>query len=322
MYWRDLPHLSSLPAFEAAGRLGSFKAAACELHVTPSAVSQQIKLLEELLGVALFERRGRAALLTKQGSTYLHEVRQALSSLAEASRRLRTGEAAKRNVLRISTVPIIAHELLLPRLPALRERFPALELRVEGTMECVDFSEDVADAAIRVGPTPAPGLTIDVLGPVMAAPVCSPACARDIQSVGDLARRAAIEVRGFPQHGIRAVLASPRRADAQPQPWTFETCLEAVRAAEQGLGVTHGFFPLLTAWVNAGRLAVPLPQRLRLPDVALVYPCGNAARFPLAELASWLRAEYAALAPLPEGCVPALQTVRTSSLGPASARAR
>jgi LysR family glycine cleavage system transcriptional activator len=307
--------LGFLPAFEAAGRLGSFKAAAAELHITPSAVSQQIKLLEELLGVALFERTGRAAVLTREGRGYLHEVRQALSSLSDASRRLRTGDATGRDVLRISTVPIVAHELLLPRLPALRKRFPSLELRVEATMDCVNFEKDEVDAAIRVGATPMPDLTIQSIGPVFAAPICSPAHASAIRSAGDLSGYPLIEVRSQPRRGLRTVL-EPIASDGGPHTragWTFETCLEAVRAAEQGLGVTQGFFPLLTSWVTGGRLAVPLPQRQKLPDVALVYPSAKGARFPLAELASWLRAEYEALAPLAEGRVFALQARRLSA---------
>src|SRR5262245_38524938 len=100
---RDVP-LGFLPAFEAAGRLGSFAAAAAELHVTPSAISQQIRTLEDMLGVALFERGGRAAVLTADGKSYLADVRDALCSLATSTARLRRHTQA--SVLRLHTVTL------------------------------------------------------------------------------------------------------------------------------------------------------------------------------------------------------------------------
>lgn len=301
MHWRDLPNLGFLPAFEAAGRLGSFKAAAAELYITPSAVSQQIKLLEDTLGVALFERRGRAAMLTPAGASYLHEVRQLLQSLAQASRRLRDGGEEK--VLRISTTPLAAHELLLPRLPALRARFPELELSVEATMECVDFSTHSIHAALRVGGPQLPGLTVRPLGPVFLAPVCSPAMASKIRGLSDARAHPLVELRNYPQRGLRQLLELEHFDGPLPPIWKFETCMESVCAAEQGLGIAMGVFPLLSSWVEAGRLCVPLASRQQLPDVALVYPSAYESRFPLLELARYLKEEYERLPALPEGRV-------------------
>ena len=88
MKLNDVP-LSFLPAFEAAGRLGSFAAAAAELQVTPSAVSQQIRALEEVLGLELFERTGRTAVLTRTGARYLQDVRQSLTEIAASTARVR-----------------------------------------------------------------------------------------------------------------------------------------------------------------------------------------------------------------------------------------
>src|SRR4029077_12498659 len=136
MKLRDVP-LSFLPTFEAAGRLGSFAAAAAELHLTPSAISQQIRALEAAIGVPLFERSGRTAVLTRAGENYLLEVRRSLGELAASTSRLQ--RRTQGTVLRLSTVALAAHEFLLPRLAAFRACFPTLELRIETTNECVDF---------------------------------------------------------------------------------------------------------------------------------------------------------------------------------------
>ena len=103
MRYDELPPLAFLPALEAAGRLGSFKAAAGELHITPSAVSQQVKAVEEALGVALFERRNRTILVRPEGVAYLNEVGQSLRELVRASSRVRGNS---KRVVRGSTAPV------------------------------------------------------------------------------------------------------------------------------------------------------------------------------------------------------------------------
>jgi LysR family glycine cleavage system transcriptional activator len=301
MYWRDLPNLGFLPAFEAAGRLGSFKAAAAELHLTPAAVSQQIKLLEENLGSVLFERSGRTASLTQAGAAYLQEVSAALFRLSDASRRVRGGQ--ERNVLRMSVAPLASHEFLVSRLAALRARLPDLELQIDTSMEWSDFDVNGIDAAIRVGARPSPGLTVRVFGSMVAAPVCSPAIAREVRCLSDLCRHPLIELKGYPQMGMRSVLEGQGLSLAPEQVWTFDNLLDALGAAEHGLGVGVGAFPVLTPWVLAGRLAVPLAHRHALADVALVHRDGDEARLPFVELAAWLKEQYEALPALPEGTI-------------------
>jgi len=301
MYWRNLPNLGFLPAFEAAGRLGSFKAAAQELHLTPAAVSQQIKLLEESLGVALFERSGRTASLTAAGSAYLHEVSAGLFKLSDASRRVRG--CPERRVLRLSVAPLASHEFLVPRLAALRAHLTEIELHIDTTMQQSDLDVSGIDAAIRVGARPSPGLTVRSFGTMSAAPVCSHAIAGRVRSLSDLSRQPLIELRGHPQMGMRSVLEAQGLAVMPEQVWTFDNLLDALGAAEHGLGVGVGAFPVLTPWVLSGRLAVPLAHRHGLADVSLVHREGDEARFPFAEFAAWLKDQYGALPSLPEGAV-------------------
>jgi LysR family transcriptional regulator, glycine cleavage system transcriptional activator len=303
MYWRDLPNLGFLPAFEAAGRLGSFKAAAAELHLTPAAVSQQIKLLEESLGSVLFERSGRTASLSPAGRAYLQEVSAALFRLSDASRRARGGQ--ERKLVRVSVAPLASHEFLVPRLAALRARLPEFELHIETAMQWSDLDVNGVDAAIRVGARPSPGLTVRVFGSMIGAPVCSPAIAREVRCLSDLCGHPLIELKGYPQMGMRSVLQAQGLSLAPEQIWTFENVLDALGAAEHGLGVGVGAFPVLTPWVLSGRLAVPLAHRHTLADVALVHRDGDEARFPFVDLAAWLKEQYEALPSLAEGAIEA-----------------
>lgn len=301
MKLRDVP-LSFLPTFEAAGRLGSFAAAAAELHLTPSAISQQIRALEDAIGVPLFERSGRTAVLTRAGESYLQEVRHSLGELAASTSRLQ--RRTQGSVLRLSTVALAAHEFLLPRLQAFRERFPAIEMRIECSNECIDFRVSDVDAAIRVGES-WPGLACHGMGRIEMAPVCSPELARDIRCVSDLARYTLLD----PSGDTALQLAAMQMQAGVPQlpaagTWRFETCFEALRAAEHGLGVAFTSFPVATHWVRNGRLAVPLSERLVPPGrVFFVHRAGDEERFPFREIGTWMREQYEALPALPAGRV-------------------
>lgn len=297
----SLPPLHFLHAVEAAGRLGSFRAAAVELHVTPSAISQQIRTLEGMLGVALFERNGRTAALTADGKHYFEEVREALSALATSTARLR--RRTRGTVLRVQTMALAAHEFLLPRLPAFRDRFPGLELRIETSNDVVDFRHADCDAALRLG-TSWPDLTVEPLGSACAAVVCSPELAPEIRRTNDLQRFTFLNPCPEGPRGFEPLMAAVGLPLESTKVWRFETCQEAVLAAEHGLGITFGIFPMATHYVNSGRLVVPLPDRVVLPgQFSFVYRPMDATRYPFAEISAWLRSQYAALPALASGPV-------------------
>lgn len=302
MNLRDVP-LAFLPTFEAAGRLGSFAAAAAAVHLTPSAVSQQIRALEESLGVMLFERTARGAVLTQVGTEYLQAVQQALSALAASTSRVRRSD--QRGLMRLSTVALAAHEFLLPRLPDFQLRFPDIELRIESSNDVVDFRTSDFDAAIRVDDG-SDGLVAYPLGQLEAAVVCSHSLAQEIGCVEDLTRYRLLDPNG--QAGAQLAALRGGMAFADARTWEFETCFEALRAAEHGLGVAFAVFPIATHWVTSGRLAVPLPDRIPLPGKAtFVHPPPEAdqpqgpVRLPLPDIAAWLAAEFRALPALPPG---------------------
>jgi LysR family glycine cleavage system transcriptional activator len=295
--------LSFLPTFEAAGRLGSFAAAAAALHLTPSAISQQIRALEAALGVALFVRNGRHATLTRDGECYLQEVGLALEQLAVASARLRGQSQGP--ALRLSTFSLFAHEFLLPRMPQFRASFPELALRVENANDYIDFRVSECDAAVRIG-SGSPELTVHPLGSICAAVVCAPRLASGIRELADLRNYTLLDADGEGARGYAALMEA-HGVPAQPQNvWHFETCLETLSAAEHGLGFAFALFPIATHWINTGRLAVPLAERVPMSsELNLVHRPADATRFAFDALAAWLRTQYLAL--------PALDLGRTAA---------
>lgn len=151
-----LPPLSSLRAFEAAARLGSVTAAGRELNVTHAAVSQQLRRLEQHLGVALVRRRGRGLELTEAGQRLAGPLSEGFAAMGAAVARVLDDERAR--PLRITLTPMFASTWLLPRLGAFREAHPEIELMLDPTCENLDLKAAGHDLAIRYGDGQWPGL--------------------------------------------------------------------------------------------------------------------------------------------------------------------
>src|SRR5260370_2850246 len=168
-----LPSLNGLRAFEAAARHLSFTAAASELNVTQTAISHQIRRVEQDLGIRLFVRQNRALALTPEAKEYLPGVRAAFNDL-----RLATDRVLRRDndhVLTVSTLASLAAKWLLPRLSAFQETHPGIDVRITTSTTLVDFKNGDVDAAIRYGRGNWPGLRADWLMADELFPVCSPA---------------------------------------------------------------------------------------------------------------------------------------------------
>src|SRR5262252_10091167 len=168
-----LPSLNGLRAFEAAARHLSFTLAAAELNVTQTAISHQIRRLEEELGIRLFVRQNRALALTPEARDYLPGVRAAFNDLRLATDRLLRKDDDK--VLTVSTLASLAAKWLLPRLSAFQEAHPGLDVRITTSTTLVDFRNGDVDAAIRWGRGHWPGVRAEWLMADEAFPVCSPA---------------------------------------------------------------------------------------------------------------------------------------------------
>ena len=172
-----LPPLNAVRAFDAVARLGSVRAAAEELAVTPAAVSQQLRVLEAHLGIALTQRRGRGLVLTDPGRSWHGEVARHLRAIAEAAERLRPG----RRVVHVTVVQSFGSRWLLPRLPAFTAREPAIEVRIDASPVLADFARDPFDLAIREGRGAYPDAETVRLFVLEFFPVATPAVARALR---------------------------------------------------------------------------------------------------------------------------------------------
>lgn len=251
----DLPPLHTLPAFEAAARLGSFLAAAEALHLTPSAISHRIRQLEEHLGQALFERRHRAIVLTAAGRRYLAVVRDALLRVDEASAALR---APQRERLRISAAPALGSKWLVSRVAEYQDAHPALEFTLGTATGLGPLLNGEADIGLRYGEEEWPGLLAWKLFEERVFPVCSPALASNLKAPQDL-------------DGVRLLrhpLLSWQRWFAatgiqHPEPLTgpkYEDALLMLEAAVAGHGVALMAATLAAPYLAEGRLIQPFPQ--------------------------------------------------------------
>jgi LysR family glycine cleavage system transcriptional activator len=159
---RDLPPLGALRAFEAVARLGSFHLAAAELHVTPTAISHQIRSLEGHCGQSLFRRRPRPITLTEAGGRLFPVIRDGLDLFAAAIAQVRAPGAATRR-LRVSTTNAFAARCLVPLLPDWHREHPQVELEIIGTDAVMDLRAGQADVALRYARhTPRDGLAVEL----------------------------------------------------------------------------------------------------------------------------------------------------------------
>jgi LysR family glycine cleavage system transcriptional activator len=296
---RVLAPLHFLPAFELAALHLSFKRAAAELHLTPSAVSQQIRALEDALGVQLFYRMTRALQLTEAGEQFATVTADTLSAYRLGTERMLRQHGQR--ALRLSSDPFLAHEVLIPELHTFNERHSALMLRIETSAELADFARDGIDAAVRYGLGPWPGLAATRLCDVIATAVCAPGLVKGdrLRTPAALARYPLIRLGDRPDPWSR--LASALGFRLTREPLVFDTYFASVRAAEKGLGIALGIFPTTSAAVLERRLVTPLAMHFRArAKYQFVCRKEDAERPGVSALRTWCRERFAALPPLPQ----------------------
>ena len=290
------PPLQWLPAFEAAARLMNFTRAAEELHITTSAVSQQIRQLEAYLNHPLFVRQGRRVALTVEGCAYAELASEVLAHYRRGHEQLMARRA--RSVIHLSMTPLVAHEVVLPVLADFQAAHPDIELRIESSMSLNTLRGPHRWAAIRYGDGRWPGLTSQALGASSATLVASPAVAErhPVRTVQDLAQHTLIHQRAdVSDWGLAARLLGvdevPRRADL-----LLDSNLSALRAAEQGLGVAIGVWPLIRPALDEGRLVALWPMLPLETGDHFVHRKDDPRPQDMAVLYRWLRAQFARLA--------------------------
>lgn len=289
-----LPSLNGLRAFEAAARHLSFTRAASELNVTQTAISHQIKRLEDELGLRLFVRQNRALALTPQARDYLPLVRAAFDDLRLATERLVRKDNGK--VLTVSTIASLAAKWLLPRLTAFQEAHPGIDVRITTSMGLVDFRKDDVDAAIRYGRGHWPGVRAEWLMADEVFPVCSPTLLqgdRPLRCPEDLAHHTLLQASGGYDDDWRLWLTAaglPVEISRQSS-LSFDLMFMTVQAAIDGLGVAVGRTSYVQDDIAKGRLVVPF--KMALPTDAgfyLVTPEGRTDSPKLKAFRQWLKA--------------------------------
>jgi LysR family glycine cleavage system transcriptional activator len=272
----------------------SFTQAASELNVTQTAISHQIKRLEQELGVRLFVRQNRALTLTPQAKDYLPGIRAAFNDLRLATDRLLRKDDD--HVLTVSTLASLAAKWLLPRLSAFQEAHPGIDVRITTSTGLVDFERDNVDAAIRYGRGQWPGVRADWLMADEMFPVCSPALLsgnRPLKCPEDLRDHVLLHTSNANSDDWRLWLtAAGLPTDISTRPGiTFDLVFMTVQAAIDGVGVAMGRTSYVQDDIAKGRLVVPFT--ITLPTDAgfyLVSPTGRTDSPKLSAFRQWLTA--------------------------------
>jgi DNA-binding transcriptional LysR family regulator len=284
--------IGALPAFEAAARHLSFKYAAKDLNLSPSAVSHAITKLEKDLGTLLFDRSNSALLLTTEGQLLYRPVAEAMALLRGAMDAI---SARQSLVLRLHSSPSFAAQWLAPRLNRFLAENPGFEVTVSADAKPVHFAQDQFDVDIVYGLVEHQGLTIHSLGPVDIQPMCSPEMAKQLDTVDDLHRTPLI------RSMIKTVTWSDwflaNGSSVPPQPTLrFDRSFMAIAAAADGMGVCLEAVKLAERELCSGRLVQPFAGRtvtLTEANHFLVYPQQNEARPVVRAFRDWLLAALA-----------------------------
>src|SRR5450755_2044734 len=288
-----LPSYKFLKTFQVAARLQSFKATADELCVTPSAISHQIKTLEEQLGVALFERGARKLKLTDAGRHYLEHINEIFAKLESVTEQLQASFG--RSIIRLNVPPFFANELLLPRLASFSHAGEATDIRIETTFSASKTHPPEADLSVVVGAGPWEGLTAHELFAQSFIAACSPAflVENPIDTHADL--------------NGKTLLQHEERADAWER-WALGVGISPIKpnrlirldnmsavvlAAEQGVGVALVPSRLSADRFVAGGLVKLFDAELTTNEsYVLLHRPEIAAREDLQELTYWILKEF------------------------------
>ena len=286
--------LNSLPAFRAVAEAQNLRAAADSLHLTHSAVSQQIRGLEEQLGFQLFERRGRRVILNAAGQALLRSVQHALAQLDDGVQAAAAAGSDTAQRIRITALPSFAQRWLLPRMGGWRERHPTIALEIDASPQLVDLQREGFHAGLRVGRGPWAGLDSDQLfdAPMPLIVVGSPAAARRLRGAQPeaftrepLLDEPELWQRWFAAAGLRIKVTTVA---------IFNDAGLMLQAAEQNLGIALSRELLAADALRDGRLVKLSPLSITYGDAHsyhLVYPPGLREWPPLVALRQWLHDE-------------------------------
>jgi LysR family glycine cleavage system transcriptional activator len=259
---RRLPPLNSLKCFEAAGRLLSFTAAANELNVTQAAISHQIKVIEEYLGMALFNRYPRRLSLTEQGKTLLPEVTEAFDRVSQAVAAINREQFS--NALSVRLAPSFAAKWLSPRLKYFWLQYPEIDLRLFHAHGAVDFEREEIDIAVTYGKGDWPGVVVEKLLSLDFFPVCAPSFLHNdkpLNDIGNLRYYALLHDANYECWRDWLKLAGIDDIDADRGTVIDDTNV-LIQAAIDGQGVALGSTTFVEDLLESGRLVKPFDINL------------------------------------------------------------
>jgi len=245
--------LNALRAFEASARLGSFTRAGLELRVTQTAISHQVKALEETLGVTLFERLPRGLALTDEGLALLPVLTDAFRRMSATLSQLEEGNFQE--ILTVGVVATFAVGWLLRRLEGFKAQNPSVDLRIKTNNNRADILADGLDWFIRFGDGAWHGTDSVPLMTAPLSPVCAPALAARLRDPADLVNEQLLRSYRVDEWGLwfRAAGIEPPKLRG----WMFDSSLTLVEAAAQGAGVALVPVAMFADEIAAGRIVQP-----------------------------------------------------------------
>jgi len=285
-----LPPLNALKAFAAAGKHLNLTAAAKELFVTPSALSHQIRGLEDLLDVKLFVRTRHGLDLTDAGRLILPGISDAFDQMSKTMALLKPGKGS--HILTVSMLSTFAMRWFIPRLSRFQLQHTNIDVRISTSVELVNFDRDDVDCAIRFGGGHWPGLAATRLFAEQLTPICSPHLASVEKPLSDprnLASFTLLHARLRPDDWriwLNAVGLSDFKVQHEQ---VYETRNFAIQAAVDGLGVAVVDPSLVTGEIESGRLIQPFRKTLTGENAYYqVYPQSKASDTSIVALQNWL----------------------------------
>lgn len=277
MGWQ-LPSLAALRTFEAAARHMSFTKAAVELNLTQSAVSRQIRLMEEYLGVLLFQRIKQRLVLTEAGRSYVNDIRGALEQMQAATVNL-LAHQGKGGILNIAAPPAFSTKWLIPRLSRFSNAYPEILINIVTRQKPFDFTHESMDVSIYYGNNDWPGVLSDkIIGDEMVI-VCSPvylATHQQLRGPCDLRNHVLLQPSIRPylwREWLQAMDCEAENSGIGPR---FEHFYMITQAAIGGLGVALLPLMLVNDDITAGRLVIPFESVYRSREAyCLIYPASK-----------------------------------------------
>ena len=293
---RPMPPLNALKAFEATARHLSFSKAAAELHVTPAALSHQIRGLEDLLGLKLFFRRARAIELTDAARLIYPGIQTGFENLRQAVERLEPSRQDR--VLVVSATPGLTAKWLAPKLYRFLARHPDIDTRISAASSYVNFATDGVDVGIRLSAGNHPDLYVEKLSDEWLLPLCSPKLldgAHPLRSPKDLVHFTLIQVDlpgVVPTWSDWFQMAGVDNIDST-RGLRLNVADHALDAASESAGVVLAYKLVASRDIGLGRLVIPFGPEIPLPGRSYFFVCqkGHEKRAPVKAFRDWIFAE-------------------------------